>query len=217
MNQDGSLVIYGAGGFAREVAWLASQCTEAGCAARVRCFVDDTVGPDAPPVNGIPVLGLEEARARYPDAGMVVAVGDPRLRSRLAARAEAIGFRFRTLVHPRVEMSPLVELGEGSIVCAGSIITTNIVIGRHVHVNLDCTIGHDVEIGDYATLSPGVHVSGRVHIHDHAMVGTGVTIVDGKPGAPVVIGRCAVIGAAACVTKSIPPGVTAVGIPARPR
>ena len=47
-------------------------------------------------------------------------------------------------------------------------------------------------------------------------MGTGAVIINGTEEAPLVIGDDAVIGAGAVVTKSVPPGVTVVGVPARP-
>lgn len=34
------------------------------------------------------------------------------------------------------------------VICAGTILTVDITIGRHVIINLDCTVGHDAHIED---------------------------------------------------------------------
>ena len=84
-----------------------------------------------------------------------------------------------------------------------------------MQINLGCTIGHDVIMGDYTTLAPGVHVSGCVHFGRRVYVGTGAVIINGTQNNPIVIGDDVVIGAGACVTKSVSAGLTVVGVPAR--
>jgi sugar O-acyltransferase (sialic acid O-acetyltransferase NeuD family) len=209
-----ALVVYGAGGFAREVAWLAESCADSG---PVGAMIDDDPARHGSLVNGIPVYGLDQARAAFPSARMTIGIGAPRLREAVAARASAAGFQFVTLIHPRVERSRWIEVGEGVVICVGNILTTNIRIGRHVQINLDCTVGHDVVLGDFVTLAPGVNVSGRVRIGARAYIGTNASIINGDADAPLVIGDDAVVGAAACVTRNVAPGTTVVGVPAKPR
>lgn len=183
----------------------------------VSCFVEDGADGESAPRNGIPVLSLEMAARRFPHAEFVAAVGDPSTRAAMARRAEEAGFVPASLVHAGVARSRWVEIGDGSVVCAGSILTTNIRLGRHVQINLDCTIGHDAVLEDFATLAPGVHVSGCVVLARGCYVGTGASIINGSPHAPLVVGAGATVGAGAVVTRSVPPNVTVVGVPARPR
>ena len=210
------IAIYGGGGFAREVAWLAQSCITEQEQWEVMCLIEDNEAAHGATLNGIPVMGLVEASTRFPEASVVGGVGSPHTRQHVMEKAAAAGFPFATVVHPNVELSAWIEIGAGTVICAGNILTTNISIGRHVQINLDCTVGHDVILDDYATLAPGVHVSGCVHIGKRAYVGTGAVIVNGTAEQPIIIGEDAIIGAGACVTKSVPPGLTVVGVPARP-
>ncbi len=210
------IAIYGAGGFAREVAWLAQSCNVDCEVFEVVCFVDDDERKHGLLLNDIPVMGLAAARSRFPEARMVSGIGSPQVRERLMAKAAAAGFEFETIIHPRTERSRWIEVGCGTVICAGNILTTNIKLGSHVQINLDCTIGHDVVLGDYTTLAPGVHVSGWVHFGRRVYVGTGAVIINGTETEPLVIGDDAIIGAGACVIKSVPAGTTVVGVPARP-
>lgn len=211
------IAIYGGGGFAREVAWLVQDCNSGKeNVYQVVCFVDDDQELQGSVLNGIPVVSLDDARSRFPDARIVGGVGSPQTRRHLMDKAEDVGFGFETIIHPRVECSRWIEMGSGTVICAGNILTTNIVLGRHVQINLDCTVGHDVVMGDYVTLAPGVHVSGCVHLGEQVYVGTGAVIINGTQDEPIVIGRNVVIGAGACVTKSVPDDLTVVGVPAKP-
>ena len=180
-------------------------------------FVDDDIRRQGTLINGIPVMGLDEASSRHSGAGVVVAVGSPTTRRALTERARRSGLIPASCVSPDARMSSWVEMGEGVVICAGSILTTNIDLRDGVQVNLDCTIGHDVVLGEYTTLAPGVHVSGWVHFGSDVYVGTGAVLINGTEDAPLVIGDAAIIGAGACVTKPVEPGVTVVGVPARPR
>jgi len=210
------IAIYGGGGFAREVAWLIESCNESKKFYEVVSFIDDSEAAQGGELNGIPVVSLETARLRYPDARIVGAVGTPRTRQIVMEKAAAAGFLCETIIHPRVECSKWVKIGLGTLICAGNILTTNITLGQHVQLNIDCTVGHDVIMGDFTSVAPGVHVSGWVHFGKRVYVGTGAVIINGTENKPITIGDDAVIGAGACVTKSVSAGTTVVGVPAKP-
>ncbi len=210
------IFIYGAGGFAREVAWLIESCNAQRPQYFIAGFIDDNLINQGKTLNGFPVVSLKDASSDYPKAFVVSGIGSPQIRERVMQKTAEAGLQFATLIHPNVESSHWVEIGDGTVICAGNILTTNIKIGAHVQINLDCTIGHDVILGDYTTLAPGAHISGWVHFGKRAYVGTGAIIINGTEEAPLTIGDDAVIGAAACVVKPVPPGVTVVGVPAKP-
>ena len=205
------IAIYGAGGFGREVAWLAESCNDE---YDVLCFVDDDPSGKGKTINDIPVIDFKELEQRFPGIAVVAAIGSPFTRQTVMEKVEKTGFKSESLVHPRTEMSRWIELGEGNVICAGCILTTNIKTGKQVQINLDCTIGHDVVMGDYTTLAPGVHVSGWVHFGKRVYVGTGAVLINGTEKNPLIINDDVIIGAGACVTKSISHG-TWGGVPAK--
>jgi len=210
------IAIYGAGGFAREAAWLVESSSNEVNSYEVVCFIDDNTATHGSLLNCIPAMSLEEAARRFPAAKVISGVGSPKARQATMEKAARAGFGFATIVHPRTERSQWIEMGEGTVICAGNILTTNIVLGKHVQINLDCTIGHDVVMGDYATLAPGVHISGCVHLGERVYIGTGAVIINGTQENPILIENDAVIGAGACVTRSVSSGLTVVGVPAKP-
>lgn len=204
------LYIFGAGGSGREVAWLAEQSW--GNEVEIEFLIDIPNYPRGT-VNGHKLRLITEIMPHGSEC-FVVAVGNPAARRRIAALCSAIPLQETIVVHPRAEISDSVELGPGTVICAGAVLTTNIRIGRHVHINLDCTVSHDAIIGDFTTLSPGVHVSGHVHIGQSVFVGTGANIINGSTDDPLVIGDGAIVAAGACVTKSVDAGALVAGVPA---
>lgn len=205
------IAIYGAGGFGREVAWLAESCDGQ---YEVACFVDDDPGLIGKTLNGIPVVDFAGLQQRFAGIRVVAATGSPVVRQAVVEKLLEGGFIAEQLIHPRNEMSRWLDIGEGAVICGGCIVTTNVWMGKQVQINLGCTIGHDVVMGDYTTLAPGVHVSGWVHFGKRVYVGTGAVFINGTEENPLILGDDVVIGAGACVTRSIDCG-TWGGVPAR--
>jgi sugar O-acyltransferase (sialic acid O-acetyltransferase NeuD family) len=204
------LFVFGAGGAGREVAWLAQQVF--GPEVELVFLVSDPAYLGGA-VDGIDVVLVGDVEAR-PRDGFVCAVGDADLRRRAALECLAAGLKPVSLVHPRVEASTRVSIGEGAIICAGSVLTVGVEIGDYAYINVGCTLSHDVTVGKFSTLSPGVHVSGHVEIGEGAFVGTGASIINGRPTRPLVIGRGALVAAGACVTGPVEPGAMVAGVPA---
>jgi sugar O-acyltransferase (sialic acid O-acetyltransferase NeuD family) len=210
------IAIYGAGGFARTVAWHVRACNRQEQKYQIVCLISDVPNEHGKIIHEIPVLSLDEAYERYPLARVVRGIGNPKASESIMNKAATKGFGFETIIHPNVEMSEYVKIGTGTVILAGSIISTNINIGKHVQINLDCTIGHDAIFEDFSTIAPGVHISGWVHLGKRVRIGTGAVVVDGSSEERLSIGDDVIIGAGASVTKSIPAGLTVVGVPAKP-
>lgn len=207
------LIIFGASGFGREVAWAVERINKVEPTWNLLGFMDDNNGIQQSEINGYRVLGKTADVGKYPDAYFVCAVGASRVREKIVSNMKKVNsaIKFGTVVDPSVEMSELVTIGEGTIICAHTIITVNIEIGSHVIINLDCTVGHDAIIRDFVTMYPSVNVSGITNIGRAVELGTGMQIIQGKS-----VGDYSIVGAGAIVTKDIPAKCTAVGSPAKP-
>ncbi len=207
------LIIFGASGFGREVAWLVERINKVTPTWNLLGFMDDNEDIQGTTINGYKVLGGTDSVEEYPEAFFVCAVGSSRVREKIIYKMREVNpnIKFGTVIDPSVEMSDLVSVGEGSIICAHTIITVNITIGNHVIINLDCTVGHDAVISDFVTLYPSVNVSGITNIGRATELGTGMQIIQGK-----TIGDYSIVGAGAVVVKDIPSRCTAVGSPAKP-
>ena len=206
------LIIFGASGFGREVAWLVERINRVSPTWNLLGFMDDNEVIQGTEINGYRVLGGADAVGDYPDAYFLCAVGASRVREKIIGNLKAVNpnIRFATVIDPSVEMSDLVSIGEGTIICAHTIVTVNISIGDHVIINLDCTIGHDAILQDYVTLYPSANISGMTNIGRGSELGTGMQIIQGK-----TVGDYSIVGAGAVVVKDIPANCTAVGSPAK--
>ncbi len=207
------LIIFGASGFGREVAWLVERINMKEPTWNLLGFFDDDDGIQGTSINGYKVLGKAIDAKKYPDAYFSVAIGASKVREKIVNHLMEVNpsIKFAVLIDPSVEKSDLISIGEGSIICASSILTVNIDIGKHVIINLDCTIGHDAVLQDFVTLYPSVNVSGHTNIGHATELGTGTQIIQGK-----TVGDYSIVGAGAVIIKDLPSKCTAVGAPAKP-
>ena len=213
----GQLVIVGAGGFGREVHAVFEAINAAGGSLDLIGYVDDLGASDellarlgTSRLGGVDVLSTDGGPVDD-GVGYVVAIGAGEVRRRIDARLTAAGRRPLTLVHPMATVGGDNRIGEGCILTAGARVTTNISLGRHTQLHVNCTIGHDSVLDDFVSVYPGATVSGNVHLAEGVTIGTGANVLPG-----ITVGAGAFVGAGAVVTADIEPGVTVVGVPARP-
>lgn len=211
MGELKDLYIIGAGGFGREVAWLVERINEENPTWNLKGFVDDNESVHGTLQGRYPVVGGVDYLSKVDDECWVVcAVGAAIVRKKIINKIKKISnVNFAILIDPSVICSKRVEVGEGSIICAGTILTVDITIGKHVIINLDCTMGHDAIVEDYVTIYPSVNVSGCVCVGECTELGTGMQIIQGKK-----IGKNVIVGAGSVVVKDIVKEGTYVGVPA---
>ena len=197
------LCIFGAGGFGKEVFWLAKQC-----GYEVDAFIDSHK-------TGY-CCNTKIEKDDYFDPSQhlaVVAIGSPQIRQKIVQHIiDQYGDQvFVTLISPSANiMDPNIKIGKGSVICANCILTCDIELGPWSQLNLATTIGHDCVLGSFFTTAPGVHISGKVLTGANVYLGTNASVIE-------AINICGevTVGASACVAKHITEPGTYVGIPAK--
>lgn len=186
-----SIVILGAGYFAVEVTDLARD----NGLYIVGYFVND--------LNGRLLCRPILEKIPAPAIGAIVS---PKRRTFI----ESLDCKFTSLIHYSASVSTTVEMDLGVIINRLVVISAYAKIGKHTIINRSASIGHHVEIGDFCTIGPGVNIAGNVQIQEGAVIGMGANILEGR-----TIGKDSLVGAGAVVTRDIPDGVKAIGIPAK--
>lgn len=160
---------------------------------------------------GVPFLGGTDRLARCPPGThLSLGVGEPWLRRETHGQIEHFGLPAATIVHPAADIGTDCSVEAGLVAAGGARVTTNVRLGRHVHLNQNCTVGHDTTLGDFVSVNPLAAVSGYCTLADGVMVGTTAAVLP-----RLQVGADARIGAGACVVHDVPARAVAKGVPAR--
>ena len=213
------IAIYGAGGLGKEALILIQQINL--LEKRINPleqeweiigFFDDGEAKGTK-IHNLPVLGGMDVLNKWDEIlYIILAIGDPATKKALSHKINNPLIHFPVLMHPSVQIFDFqnIRIGEGSIICSGNILTTDITIGSHVLLNLNCTIGHDVKIGDYCSFMPSCNISGCIICEEGVYIGTGAKLIN-----TISLGQFSTIGAGAVVLKNVPEGAKWVGVPAK--
>lgn len=206
------IAIYGAGGFGREVKMLIDQINVGEKKFNFVGYFDDGIEKEKE-INGYSVLGnIDDLNNYEGKLGIVFSLADPKLKKKILSNIMNDDVTFPTLIHPSCYIgTDNVNIEEGCIICAGTMITVDINIGKHVILNLSCTVGHDTNIGAFSSFMPSVNISGEIEMGEGVYCGTGAKLIN-----QLKIGEGTIIGAGAVVSKDLPANCTAVGVPAKP-
>jgi len=211
-----SYAIYGAAGCGRSIMPLArQQMRDEGIEHSRLIFIDDANTEKS--VNGHPILTYDDYLRESADKRFVaIAVADSNVRKQLAAKCSSNRILPWTVLAANVVIMDEVTIGEGAILSPFVTIASNTRVGQYFHGNLYSYVEHDCMIGDFVTFAPGVKCNGNVVIEDHAYIGAGAILRQGRPGSPLRVGCGAVVGMGAVVTCDVAAGATVVGNPAKP-
>lgn len=198
------IAIVGAGGFAREVLWL---LTDLGLASRVGGFFEsDDVWVERE-VSDLPVRPFSSLESAVFEA--VIAIGSPAARKAMRDALPS-SLHYPVLIHPSVQRSQRIEIGSGTIVCAGTILTCNIQIDEHVHLNLGTTVGHDCHLQQFVTTAPSVNISGNCKIGELTYIGTNACLREG-----LTLAAGTTVGMGAVLVSNVEEQAVYVGNPAK--
>lgn len=206
------VILIGAGGHGKVVADIIQRCGDS-----IVGFLDDNTNlPDR--FIGLPVLGAVDKYIEYIDsAAFFIAVGNRQAREKIAEKLS--GVQWYTAIHPTAvisnvgrEMLQKIPIGEGTVIMANAVVNSGSIIGKHCIVNTGAIVEHDSIIEDFAHISVGARVAGKVFVGRGSWIGIGASVSNN-----IHICNNCIIGAGAVVVRHIDEAGTYMGIPAKRR
>lgn len=141
---------------------------------------------------------------------VIFAFQNNRARLRLAEMARAKGFQLVTAIHPMACVASDATIGAGTVVRPQSVIGPGTQIGENCIIGYGAMISHTCVIEDGVHIASGVNLAGGTRVGRASWIAIGASVID-----PCRVGCNSIVGAGALVSKSIPDGVVAYGVPAR--
>ena len=207
------IVIIGAGGVGKEVAWIIEQINEVTPTYKILGFIDDSKEKWNTQIIGYKVLGgIDYLKEVDYKENIIIAIANYKVKKAIVNKLENLDIKYPIIKHPNLKLHKSVEIDEGSILYEGSIISPEVKIGKHVIISPKCGIGHDSIIKDYVSLLWNVSISGNDFIEEGVLFGSGSTIIQGKR-----VKEGSIIGAGAVAVKDINIVGIYVGVPINKR
>lgn len=208
-----SIVLIGCNGNAWDAAQIISDRNALNPQYELRGYLDDDPLKSGGRYCGGTVLGALSSAGLYSDAAFVYCIGSTRsFRGRLdhilALNIDCS--RFASLVHPTAVIADDASVGAGAIIGPYCVIGSGAKLGNHVIVLSHSVISHECVVGAGSILCAGVRLAGRVTLEEEVYLGSGAMVRDG-----LSIGKNALVGMGAAVTRDVSAQVTVAGNPAR--
>lgn len=203
------IFVVGAGGFGREVLeWARAAWPDE--ARKIVGFLsadpDSLVGRACP----LTIVADPATFEPQPTDGLLLAIGIPGVRRRVAEALLDRGATFLTLIHPTATVAATASIGAGSVVCPGAIVSDSVRLGRFTLTNYHASLAHDAVTGDFAVLSPYATLGGGATIGEEVFLGLHASV-----GPRVAVGARSKVAANSCALADVPPESLALGVPAR--
>lgn len=206
------IVIYGAGGFGREIACLIRTLNMQEKQWDLMGFIDDGL-PVGHSNRFGKVLGGLDSLNDYPEKiAVVISVAAPEILRQLTEKITNPNIWYPNLIAPDVKFHDpdSFSLGIGNIIFFSCRISCDVKIGNFNLLNSLVSLGHDVCLGDRNVLNPAVRISGESTVGNDNFFGIHSIILQG-----LSIGNNTRIGVSSVVMRNTKDDSLYFGNPAR--
>ena len=137
----------------------------------------------------------------YSKAAFVIALYNNQRRSVIVQDLVRCNRPLLSVVHPSSVVMPSAILGEGTTVAFLCTLSSAVRTGKAVVIRSHAHVSHDVSIGDYSFIGPGVKLLGGATIGSEVLIGSNAVILP-----HIVIGDGVKVSANTVVRENVPPG-----------
>lgn len=207
------IVIYGAGGFGKEIACLIRLINEKVPQWNIIGFLDDNQDLKGTANEYGTILGGAEWLNLYDKPiAVAIAVGSPKAVESIANKISNPKVEYPNLYAPTVTFldKNSLKIGKGNILCTNCSISCNVIIGDFNMFNSYITVGHDAEIGNYNVVMPSCNISGGVKMGNANFLGVQSVVLQ-----YIKIGNNTRVGANSVIMRKTKDGYLYIGNPAK--
>ena len=207
------IVIYGAGGFGKEVACLIKRINEKEPTWNLIGFFDDNLNLKGKMISHYaPCLGgIDELNAYARELAVTIPIGNPQVVKKIYSNIRNERVFFPNLVMTDFMMADIdtFKMGKGNIIQGGCSVSCDVEFGDFNVLNGSVAFGHDAKVGSFNTFMPGTRISGEVYVGDENFFGVGSIVLQ-----QIRIGNNVRLGAGSVMMTKPKDGNLYIGNPA---
>lgn len=206
-----NLILVGAGDWGLEVQSWIHEAIQYNVEYVFKGFIDDNIEA-LNDTNLNPNLLLGSINTYLPESNdvFICVIANLDIKEKIVQDLLKKGAVFVNAYHKSVCFIGKSNIGYGVVLSPFVVVSNNCKIGSHIGINLFCSIGHDVVIGDFTQLSAHCDLTGHVHLGNNVFLGSRVSII---PNVNVI--SKSRLGAGAVVFRNIKEEGTYIGNPAK--
>lgn len=206
------ILIYGAGGFGREIACVLAAINKVQPMWNLLGFLDDGITPGSANEYGQVLGGMDFLNEWKGNIAVAIAIASPDTVEKLVNMVVNPQVYFPNIIAPSVFFfdENNVVMGQGNILTFGCRLSCKVTLGNFNLLNGQVSLGHDVVLGNFNVLQPEVRISGETTVGDSNFFGVRAVVLQG-----IKIGNHTRIGTGSVVMRKTKDGVTYFGNPAK--
>jgi sugar O-acyltransferase (sialic acid O-acetyltransferase NeuD family) len=206
------IVIYGAGGFGREVACMIRAINKTDPQWRFIGFIDDGLMPETKNSQGGILGGIDFLNSYPQNIAVAIAIANPVILEQLVSKISNPNVWFPNLFAPNTIIfdANTFKKGQGNILFFGCRISCDVKIGNFNLFNGAVSLGHDAILGDFNVLQPSTRISGDCVVGNCNFFGVQSVVLQG-----LKIGNSTRIGAGSVVMRNTKDNSLYFGNPAK--